>query len=110
MGAEFRPFAVSALGGYGPDAMVAVSEMTHPGDVLLLGEPAEGWEASTTVSDTRLHRHDLVQAAAVAFWAATCDAAQSVANGDTTLSPGPGPGRNGIVGHIYISLRRAVII
>ena len=82
MGAKLRPFAISALGGYGPDAMVAVSEMTHPGDELLLGEPGERWEASTTVFNTRLHRHHLIQAAAVAFWAATYDAVQSVANGD----------------------------
>ena len=91
VGAKFRPFAISALGGYGPDAMVAVSEMTHPGDELLLGEPGERWEASTTVFNTRLHRHHLIQAAAVAFWAATYDAVQSVANGDPVI-PWPGAG------------------
>ena len=89
VGAEFRPFAVSALGGYGPDAMVAVSEMTHPGDELLLGEPGERWEASTTVFNTRLHRHHLIQAAAVAFWAATYDAVQAVANGERALACAP---------------------
>ena len=75
----------------GPDAMVAVSEMTHPGDELLLGEPGERWEASTTVFNTRLHRHHLIQAAAVAFWAATYDAVQAVANGDPVI-PWPGAG------------------
>lgn len=48
---------------------------------------------------TRLHRHHLIQAAAVAFWAATYHAAHSVANGDPVI-PGPGPGRNGAVARI----------
>ena len=78
---EFHPFNITALGGYGRGARATVAGMAHPGDLLSDGETGERFEAEDAVFNTRLHRHYMVHAIAVAFWNASYGAARDVAQG-----------------------------
>ena len=78
---EFHPFNITALGGYGRGARAAVADMSHPGDLLSDGETGQRFEAEDSVFNTRLHRHYMVHAVAVAFWNSSYGAACDVAQG-----------------------------